>query len=126
MQVVYVSLVERSYNIIVGENLLGEVGRACSKLSLATRCAIITDRKVASRYGTQMEASMRLGGFEPKLITVAPGEKSKNLVVVKSCYDQLAKHRFERDSFVVALGGGVVGDLPGFGAGTHLPGPPLL
>src|SRR5437899_2859047 len=126
MQMVYVSLVERSYNIIVGENLLGEVGRACSKLGLATRCAIITDRKVASRYGAQMEASMRLGGFDPKLITVAAGEKSKNLVVVKSCYDQLAKHRFERNSFVVALGGGVVGDLAGFVAATYLRGIPFV
>jgi 3-dehydroquinate synthase len=123
---VYVSLVERSYNIVVGENLLGEVGRACSKLGLATRCAIITDRKVASRYGAQMEASMRLGGFDPKLITVAAGEKSKNLVVVKSCYDQLAKHRFERNSFVVALGGGVVGDLAGFVAATYLRGIPFV
>src|SRR5260221_4430170 len=124
MRPVYVSLGERSYVINVGENLLREVGRACGKLNLGTRCAIITGRKVAPRYAAALDASMRLGGFDPILITFPSGEKSKDLRLVKNCYDQLAKHRFERSSFVVALGGGVVGDLAGFVAATYLRGIP--
>src|SRR3954469_3995899 len=126
MQLVNVSLAERSYVIAVGENLLREVGRACSKLALGPRCVIITDSKVAPRYAAQLEASLRLGGLDPKLITVPQGEKSKSLTVVKSCYDKLASFRLERKSFIVALGGGVVGDLAGFVAATYLRGIPFV
>src|SRR5437588_3845387 len=122
VKVVNVSLGERSYVIAVGENLLRDVGRTCSKLNLGPRCAIITDSKVANRYARALDESLRLGGFEPKLITFPSGEKSKNLKVVQSVYDQLAKHRLDRKSLIVALGGGVVGDLAGFVAATYLRG----
>jgi 3-dehydroquinate synthase len=65
-------------------------------------------------------------GFEPVLIAVPAGEKSKRLAVVEKCYDQLAAHRLERKSFIVALGGGVVGDLAGFVAATYLRGIPFV
>jgi 3-dehydroquinate synthase len=126
MQLVNVSLAERSYVIAVGDNLLREVGRACSKLGLGPSCAIITDAKVAPRYAAQLEASLRLGGLDPKLITIPPGEKSKSLAIVKTCYDKLASLRFERKSLIVALGGGVVGDLAGFVAATYLRGIPFV
>ena len=58
--------------------------------------AIITDSKVANRYARALDESLRLGGFEPKLITFPSGEKSKNLKVVQSVYDQLAKQRLDR------------------------------
>src|SRR6267378_1118541 len=122
VKLVNVPLVERSYVIAVGENLLRDVGRTCSKLNLGPRCAIITDSKVANRYARALDESLRLGGFEPKLITFPSGEKSKNLRVVQSVYDQLAKHRLDRKSLIVALGGGVVGDLAGFVAATYLRG----
>ena len=61
-------------------------------------------------------------GFKPFLITVPSGESAKSLKNVQACYDQLARHRLERKSFIVALGGGVVGDLAGFVAATYLRG----
>lgn len=122
VKLVNVPLVERSYVIAVGENLLRDVGRTCSKLNLGPRCAIITDSKVANRYGNALDESLRLGGFEPKLVTFPAGEKSKSLKVVESVYDQLAKQRLDRKSLIVALGGGVVGDLAGFVAATYLRG----
>jgi 3-dehydroquinate synthase len=61
-------------------------------------------------------------GFEPVSITVPAGETAKSLKTVQACYDQLAAHRLERKSFIVALGGGVVGDLAGFVAATYLRG----
>jgi len=70
--------------------------------------------------------SLSASGFEPVLITVPAGEKSKRLAMVEKCYDQLAAHRLERKSFIVALGGGVVGDLAGFVAATYLRGIPFV
>src|SRR5204862_3073731 len=65
-------------------------------------------------------------GFESVLVTVPAGEPVKSLATVHSCYNQLAAHRLERKSFVVALGGGVVGDLAGFVAATYLRGVPFV
>jgi 3-dehydroquinate synthase len=69
-----------------------------------------------------VEASLARAGFEPTLIKVPAGETAKSLKTVQSCYDQLAAKRLERKSFIVALGGGVVGDLAGFVAATYLRG----
>ena len=70
-------------------------------------------------------ASLKKCGFAV-LVTVPPGETSKSVKVAERCYDQLAWHRLERKSFVVALGGGVVGDLAGFVAATYLRGIPFV
>src|SRR5262245_56452240 len=122
MRVVNVELAERSYPILIGRGLLARLGRECRKLSLGERCAIITDGNVGPRYAKTAAQRLRKAGFEPVVVTVPPGESSKRWDVVQKCYDQLAAHRLERQSFVVALGGGVVGDLAGFVAATYLRG----
>jgi 3-dehydroquinate synthase len=122
MRTVEVSLGPRSYPIFIGSNLLAALGSQCARLRLGRRCAIISDGNVARRYGKAAMASLRAKGFDPVLITIPPGEMSKNLKVVQSCCDRLARHRLERKSFIVALGGGVVGDLAGFVAATYLRG----
>lgn len=66
--------------------------------------------------------ALAVAGFEPLLLKVPAGETAKSLKTVQACYDQLAAHRLERKSFIVALGGGVVGDLAGFVAATYLRG----
>src|SRR5262245_31089173 len=122
MRVVNVELAERSYPILIGRGLLARLGRECRKLSLGERCAIITDGNVGPRYAKTAAQRLRKAGFEPVVVTVPPGETSKRWDVVQQCYDRLAAHRLERQSFVVALGGGVVGDLAGFVAATYLRG----
>jgi 3-dehydroquinate synthase len=89
---------------------------------LGRRCALISDRNVARLWAQPALLSLANAGFEPKLITLPAGEKAKNLKNVQTCYDQLARHHLERSSFIVALGGGVVGDLAGFVAATYLRG----
>ena len=126
MREVTVPLGTRSYSILVGKKLLPELGRRCGALKLGRRCAIISDTNVAKLYAMRAEKSLRAAGFEPVLITVPAGETAKRLQTVQSCYDQLAAHRLERHSFVVALGGGVVGDLAGFVAATYLRGIPFV
>lgn len=113
---------KRSYQIKIGTGLLKRLGPECRNLNLAKRCAVITDRKVGQRYGAAAMASLRKSGFQPVLISFPAGEQKKNLRNVQACYDQLASHRLERNSFIVALGGGVVGDLAGFVAATYLRG----
>ena len=77
-------------------------------------------------YGRATHATLADAGFEPVLITVPAGETAKSLKTVQFCYDQIVAQRFERKSFIVALGGGVVGDLAGFVAATYLRGVPFV
>ncbi len=122
MRTVDVSLGLRSYPIFIGSNLLPRLGPQCAKVGLAGRCAVISDVNVARCYAKIAMASLRAAGSEPVLITVPAGETSKSLKAVQTCCDQLARHRLERKSFIVALGGGVVGDLAGFVAAVYLRG----
>jgi 3-dehydroquinate synthase len=122
MRTVDVSLGPRSYPIFIGTGLLPKLGRQCAKLRLGRRCAVISDRIVARLYAKKAMASLRAAGFDPVLITVPAGETSKSLRNVQYCCDQLTRHRLERKSFIVALGGGVVGDLAGFVAAVYLRG----
>ena len=122
MGIVNVPLGDRSYAIKIGTGLLARLGAECARLGLGTRCAVISDTNVAPRFGHAAQAALAKAGFAPTLITIPAGETAKRLRTVAACYDQLAAQRLERNSFVVALGGGVVGDLAGFVAATYLRG----
>src|ERR1039457_4939155 len=122
MRIVQVPLGNRSYAIKVGGGLLARLGAECAQLKLGQRCAVITDSNVGKHFAKTALKSLSASGFEPVLITVPAGEKSKRIAVVEKCYDELAAHRMERKSFIIALGGGVVGDLAGFVAATYLRG----
>ncbi len=126
MRNVQVPLGDRSYAIKVGGGLLSRLGLVCARLRLGPRCAVITDSNVGKHFAKAALKSLAASGFEAVLITVPAGEKSKRLAVVEDCHDQLAAHRLERKSFIVALGGGVVGDLAGFVAATYLRGIPFV
>jgi len=122
VRIVKVRLGSRSYDIRIGRGLLAKLGTECRRLKLGSRCAIISDSNVARNYANAAQRALRGAGFEPTLIVVPPGEKSKSLQIVKECYEKLAANRLERSSFIIALGGGVVGDLAGFVAATYLRG----
>lgn len=122
MRTVKVPLGDRSYSIKIGNELLPNLGKECRRLKLGTRCALITDRKVGPIYSKTAMSSLRKSGFEPIEIRVPAGETAKSLKTIQSSYDKLAKHRIERSSFIVALGGGVVGDMAGFLAASYLRG----
>ena len=119
---VKVPLADRSTRFVSGADSLADLGAQCARLKLGRRCAVISDATVARRYRKPALASLKAAGFEPIFISQPAGEQAKTLKNVQACYDQLAKHRLERGSFVVALGGGVVGDLGGFVAATYLRG----
>jgi 3-dehydroquinate synthase len=123
---VKVSLGKRSYEIKISSDVLSHLGTECARLKLGTRCAIITDANVAPRYAHAARHSLVRAGFDPILIQVPAGETAKSLKTIEYCYDQLAQHRLERKSFIIALGGGVVGDMAGFVAATYLRGLPFV
>jgi 3-dehydroquinate synthase len=123
---VKIPLGNRSYEIHIGSGLLDRLGVDCARESLGRRCAVISDSNVAPKYSRQVQRALAKAGFESLLITFPAGEATKSLKSVKNAYDQLAEHRLERKSFVVALGGGVVGDLAGFIAATYLRGIPFI
>lgn len=126
VRIVRVSLGSRSYEIKIGSGLLASLGTECRRLKLGRRCAVVSDRNVAPLYARAAQSALGKAGFEPLPITVPAGETAKSLKTVQACYDQLAAHRLERKSFIVALGGGVVGDLAGFLAATYLRGIPFV
>ncbi len=126
MRTIQVELGTRTYRIAIGSNLIKNLGVECRALALGDKCAIITDSNVSSHYGEVAFQSLKSAGFDPVLVVIPAGEISKNLSEVQSCYEVLAGHRVERKSFIVALGGGVVGDLAGFLAATYLRGIPLV
>jgi 3-dehydroquinate synthase len=126
VRTVSVQLENRSYAVKIAPGLLQKLGGECARLKLGTRCAIITDTNVGKKFAKPVYESLVKAGFSPVLIVVRAGETAKSLKSVQSCYDQLAAHRLERKSFIVALGGGVVGDLAGFVAATYLRGIPFV
>jgi len=126
VRIVNVRLGRRSYQIKVGSGLLAGLGRECAKLELSQRCAIITDTNVRPRFAGAVQKTLRKSGFDPALIVRAAGERTKSVKNLEACYGALAAHRLERKSFIVALGGGVVGDLAGFAAASYLRGISLV
>jgi 3-dehydroquinate synthase len=122
MKVVKVPLQERSYRILVGRSLLSQLGAQCRRLKLGQRGVIVTDDRVGPRYARTVQDALMAYGYKVETIIIPHGETSKQWRVVQDCYNQLAAARLERSSFVVALGGGVVGDLAGFVAATYLRG----
>ena len=125
LETVRVELGERGYDILIGPGLLARAGEAIRERLGAVRVGIVTDGTVADLHLDPLQASLKRAGIDHATITVAPGEQSKSLPVLGTVVEALLAARLERGDAVVALGGGVVGDLAGFAAavarrGMHL------
>lgn len=112
--------------IFVGWACLEKLGNMMRQAGLAHRAMLISDETVLSRYGERAMLSLKTEGFDPCALGVPPGETTKSIENAVKIYDFLVEHRVERDDAVVALGGGVVGDLTGFVAATFLRGLPWV
>jgi len=107
----------RAYDILIGRGLLDEAGRHVAALG-AKAAVIVSDTNVAALYGARLQDGLAAAGLRSGLVTVAPGEASKSYATYAAVCDGLLAHKVERNDIVVALGGGVVGDLAGFAAAT--------
>jgi len=126
MQTVRVELGDRSYPILIGPGVLAEVGDRLQQLRCARRVAVVSNTVVAPLYRARVEDSLRHAGFVPSAIDLPDGEEHKNFAWLTFLYDRMIDAGLERNSAVVALGGGVVGDMAGFAASTYLRGVPYV
>ncbi|MGH7797158.1 MAG: 3-dehydroquinate synthase [Candidatus Binatia bacterium] len=126
MQTLTVNLGDRSYPIHVGENILDRLGGFLDGVNLRGKAAIISNPVVAQLYLDPVHDALSQCGFEVTPILIPDGEEHKDLNSLAAIYDGLVKARLERKSCVLALGGGVVGDLAGFAAATYLRGVPYV
>jgi 3-dehydroquinate synthase len=126
MKIEKLDLGERSYNIHIGAGLLAELGAYLRNVAPAKKAVLISDETVYRLYGKQAETSLRENGYQVTGYIIKPGDKSKSLAVASEIYDILYEASIERSHPLVALGGGVVGDLTGFVAGTWLRGVPFV
>ena len=124
--IVPVSLNERSYKILIQTGLLAKLGARLDELGVRGKAGIVTDRHVARHYLNDLVRILKRGGIEAVPIVLAPGEQTKTLDTVGHILDVLARFRFERSSYLFALGGGVVGDLAGFAAAIYQRGIPFI
>lgn len=121
-----VGLQNTPYDIVVGDDVLDLVGLETSNVIKPTRCAVVSDSVVAPLYAQQVEESLRDSGFDPIRITVPSGETSKSISVAETVCDKMIAAGLDRTSAVVALGGGVIGDLAGFVAAIYYRGIPYI
>jgi 3-dehydroquinate synthase len=111
---VKVDLGPRSYDILIGRGLIQRVGDEILKRLPGVRTAIVTDETVAKLHLAELQASLRARGIDQTTIVVPAGEESKSFAQLTRVVDGILASRVERNDIVIALGGGVVGDLAGF------------
>ncbi len=122
MQKIRVDLADRSYNIAIGGGMLAEIGKALEKFEFSGRLALVSNPTVYGLYGKTVSQSIADSGFELTEIIIPDGEEYKNLAWVEKIYEELLKARLDRRSALLALGGGVIGDITGFAASTYMRG----
>ena len=115
-----------SYDIILGRGLIDQLGHMLAGRGWARRAAIITDEKVGPLYAAAAQRALGQGGLDSFVATMPAGEAAKHLRTVEDLYRALAQGGVDRNTPVIALGGGVVGDTAGFVAATYLRGLPFV
>ncbi|OQX06219.1 MAG: 3-dehydroquinate synthase [Desulfobulbaceae bacterium A2] len=125
-QTLQVGLGERSYPIHIRPGLLAQVGSLLRQGGYAKRYAVIADDQVAEQYGAALLRFLHAAWVEAELITFPAGESSKHLATVAGLASRLARARFDRHDGLIALGGGVTGDITGFLAGIYMRGIPFV
>ncbi len=126
LDVVRVGLAERSYDIHIGTGTLPRIGELCREVSLKGQAAVITNPTVGSLYLQTVQESLQGAGYQVTVITIPDGEEYKCSATLESIYDDLLGAGLHRGAFIVALGGGVVGDIAGYAAATFLRGIPFV
>jgi len=117
-----VGLAERSYPILIGDSLLADILSHISPLKLQKKLFIITDQTVAPLYLDLLQNTLIQGGYEVEAVILKAGEQSKSFSTLETVLNTILSHQPERKSTLIALGGGVIGDLTGFVASILLRG----
>lgn len=123
---IQVGLGERSYPITIGQGILEQVGPALGAANVAKRYAVVSDDRVGALYGDAILRSLEGAGVSGHLVLFPHGEASKHLETVGRLASQLAQRGFDRSDGLIALGGGVCGDITGFLAAIYMRGIPFV
>ncbi len=126
MKKVELHLGENSYSVLIGAGLISKCGHYLRELGFSGKVALVTDPIVRGLYAETLTASLKDAGFDPTVLVVPEGEEHKSLDAAVRLYQKLDKSRAERRTPILALGGGVIGDLTGFVAATYLRGVPFI
>jgi 3-dehydroquinate synthase len=126
MNKVMVGLGERSYPIWIGSGQLPRLTEALDAVDFPRRVGVVTNPTVGDLYAAEVVALLHDGGREVRVIRIPDGEEYKSLATLEQIYDTLIDWRFDRYCGLLALGGGVIGDLTGFAAATYLRGIPFV
>jgi len=121
-EIVQVNLGARSYSIVVERGALTKIGARLRALGVGSRAAVVTSASILRLYGKAVIESLEEAGFTVTVIDVPEGESAKTLAIAAHCWNTLLTAGLDRTSTILALGGGAVGDLAGFVAGTYMRG----
>lgn len=121
-RVIHVSTTQRPYDVHVGTGLLAEVGAIVRGVCDGEAACVVSDSTVAPLYASAVIASLAAAGFAPSLVSFPAGERHKRLSTLSDLLEQVAENGLTRDDVIVALGGGVTGDMAGFAAASYLRG----
>ena len=121
-----VELGDNSYPLVVGTGLLNSVGELLMPHTKSNKVLIVSDAFVKTRYMPVVLKSLKDAGLDVSTIEVPVGEESKSLVQFSRIQDSLVEHQLDRGSMLIALGGGVIGDLAGFAAAVYMRGIPYV
>jgi 3-dehydroquinate synthase len=122
MQKIRVELGKRSYNIMIGPMILKDIGKTLKKFEFSNKVALISNPTVYNLYGKTISESLKDSGYDLIEILLPDGEEYKSLASTGKIYEALLKAKLDRKSALIALGGGVIGDITGFAASTYMRG----
>ncbi len=122
MKSLHVNLGSNSYDILIGFDLINNTSEYIKDLFNGKKILIITDENLEKLYSKQLKDNLESSNYEVDIFSFLPGEEQKNLKTSSEAYQKLVEMKFSRSDLIIALGGGVVGDLAGFVASTYLRG----
>jgi 3-dehydroquinate synthase len=125
MNIINVAHPAGSYPIYLGKSIVSRAGHSLAELGYKGRCAVVTNTTVGPLHADTLLTGLHEAGFTPTRIDLPDGEQFKTLATIADLYGQLVEAQLDRRSLVIALGGGVIGDMAGFAAATYLRGVPF-
>lgn len=123
---VRVDLADRGYDILIQDGLLDRVGELLLPLTNSSDAVVVTNPVVKRLYSSRLSRSLKAAGFRTAVLCLPDGERTKSLKWVSAILDELVRRRCERKTVLLALGGGVLGDIAGFAASMYLRGIPFV
>lgn len=121
-----VNLGERSYSLLIEKGILDQVGEKIRDIYNGKKLVIVTDEHVNKHYGNKIAENLKQCQYEVHRIVLPPGEETKSFQMLTEIYNQFLDCKLTRSDLIVALGGGVIGDIAGFAASTYLRGVPYV